>query len=497
MQQKTKQAAKAATTDTPGINCQTTESATDASPEDTGIESPVPAPENVLPPFFWRRITDKDVKAAIHGSYLETICGILSKNYRGNPPFPMILGHAILLMSVALTHQGEEPGFIVDNNGNIIPAFQITSARQSRLYINTGHGNVPNAYVMVVAPSGAGKSLGYIHLAEALGYTVMNDGSPEGIKDAAMENPHILLEIQELSDVLRGKGPLGRFRKGLTELFNAGSFNDKFSKRTGAPERSASWFYPSLYAAIQPELLKTLGRELDIEQGLFGRFLVFTLSESDMGYSFNPCNQDDEEDLNRLYLDLRAISEIEGSVDVPDPEYNTKFSEPILAEISKMMRPLVLRYGSEYLPRIALMLAIPNTPADISETPPVLTADHLARASIILYRILSMAEIALGALTNLEGHARTLEDNLQKMVQLIDRLSETNEAGLLVNQISRNSNRTGWDSKTRKDLLNELSARGWIVIIRNGQKLESIEKGCRIALNKSEIPFEILQGASR
>ena len=489
---KTRKAEKAAA-DAPGIPTANVESVTDTNQADTGIESPVPDQENApSDQFFWRRITDEDVKDAIHGSCLETICQVLSKNYRGNPPFPMILGHAILLMSATLTHKGEEPGFIVDNNGSLVPAFHITPARLSRLYINTGHGNVPNAYVMVVAPSGAGKSLGYIHLAESLGYTVMNDGSPEGLKDAAMENPHILLEIQELSDVLKGRGPLGRFRKGLTDMFNAGKFNDKFSKRTGAPERSAPWFYPSVYAAIQPELLKALGRELDIEQGLFGRFLVFTLSESDMGYSFNPCNQDDEEDLNRLYLELRAISEIEGSVDVPDPEYNTKFTEPILAGISKMMRPLVLRYGNEYLPRIALMLAIPNDPANISQTPPVLTSDHLNRASIILYRILSMAEMALGALTNLEGHARSLEENLQKMVQLIARLSETTGAGLLVNQISRNSNRTGWDSKTREDLLNELAARGWIVIGRNGQKIESVEKGCRIALNRSEIPSGIL-----
>ena len=247
-----------------------------------------------------------------------------------------------------------------------------------------------------------------------------------------------------------------------------------------------------MYAAIQPELLRALGRELDIEQGLFGRFLVFTLAESDMGYAFNPCNQDDEDDLKRLYFGLHTISEIEGAVDVPDPEYNTKFTEPILAEISSMMRPLVLRYGNEYLPRIALMLAIPNDTASISKTPPVLTADHLKRAGIILCRILSMAETALGALTNLEGHARTLEDNLHKMVQLIARLSETSKGGLLVNQISRNSNRTGWDSKTREDLLNELAARGWIVIVRNGQKIESVEKGCRIALNKPEIPSGIL-----
>lgn len=66
--------------------------------------------ENTLPeiridePYFWRKTTDEDVKAAIKGSYLETICEVLAKNYRGKVPFRMILGQAILLMGIALTH---------------------------------------------------------------------------------------------------------------------------------------------------------------------------------------------------------------------------------------------------------------------------------------------------------------------------------------------------------------------------------------------------------
>jgi len=466
----------------------------DAGPAETETGASVSSPEAPPPnPFFWREISDEDVKAAIHGCFLESICNALAKNYRGTPPFPMILGHALILMAAALTHQGEEPEFLVDSSGNPAPLFNITPARLSRLHIKTGHGNVPNAYVLVVAPSGAGKGLGCIRLAESIGYTVMTDGSPEGIKDAAIENPHIVLEIQEFSDLLKGKGSLARFKKGLTELFNAGQFNDKFSKRTGAPERSAQWFYPSVYAAIQPEMLKTLGRQLDIAQGLFGRFLVFTLDESDMKFSFNPCNPDDEVDMNRLYMGLRAISEIKGAVEVPDPDYNIKFTEPILSEISETMRPLVLRYGNEYLPRIALMLAIPNEPAAISKTPLKLTSDHLKRAGIVLHRILAMAESALGSLTNLEGHARILEENLWKMVRHVARIEEkTGTAGVLLAQISRNSNGTGWNSATREDLLKELAIRGWIVMMKNGQKIESVEKGCRIVLNRSEIPAGIL-----
>jgi len=488
-------------------------SAFDRSPDEQADlfdspESSVPQPStrstsefsgNPLPeishsePFFWRKTTDEDVKAAIKGSYLETICEALAKNYRGKEPFPLICSQAILLMGIALTHQGEEPDIEFDSNGDVVPQINITPARRSRLYINTGYGNVPNTYVMTVAPSGAGKGMGCTRLVEPLGYTVINDGSPEGIKDAVAENPHCMLEYQEFSEVLRGKGTLGRIKKPLTDMFNAGKFNDRLSKRTNAPERSAPWFYPSVYAALQPEMLNALGRELDIAQGLLGRFLIFTLTENDMAYSVNACNRDAFDDLNRLCKGLLAISEIEGEVNVPDPEYNTKFTEPILAEISKTMRPLVLRYGNEYLPRIALMLAIPKATDSLSHTPPILTAELFDRARIVLYRILTMAESALGTLTNLEGHERMQEENYRKMTRLIARISGKNDSPVSVAQISRNSNGTGWDSKTRENLLKELSARGLIVILtKNGEKLESVEKGCIIRLNEKAIPPGIL-----
>lgn len=494
MQQKTKQDAKAATTDAPGINFQTTESATDASPEDTGIESPVPAPENVLPPFFWRRITNKDVKAAIHGSYLETICDALAKDYRRNIPFPLIIGQAVILMSAALTHQGKLPGFEFDFSGDIEQRHNLPPAKLSRLYIKTGRGNVPNAYVMIVAPSGAGKGMGCIRLVEAVDYQRISDGSPEGIKDAAVENPHCIVELEEFCQILQGRGTQGRIKRFLTEMFNEGKFNDRLSKRSNAPDRSAPWFYPTVYAGIQPKMLKAIGRELDIAQGLFGRFLIFTLDEDDMNYSFNPCNPDADEDAERLQNGLLAISKLEGVVVIPDPDYNIKYIDPILAEISPTMRPLVLRYGNEYLPRIALMLAIPSDLSSLSQTPPVLTANHLDRARVILNWILAMAESALGVLTNLEGYARNQEENYYRMLERIARISKKNSnPAVAMAQISHASSGTGWDSRTREELLNELSARGWIKIFaRNGQQLESVEKGCVIGLNTKEIPPGIL-----
>ena len=475
MQQETKQAAaKATAVDAPGIETTTTE------------------PE-IIEPFFWRDTTVEDVKWAIGGSYLEVICDALAKNYRRNIPFPLIFGQAVILMAAALTHRGKLPGFEFDFNGDIEPMPNITPAKLSRLYIRTGFGNVCNAYVMIVAPSGAGKGMGCIRLVEAVDYQRISDGSPEGIKDAAVENPHCVLEFEEFSQILQGKGSQGRLKRFLTEAFNAGKFNDRLSKRSNAPDRSAPWFYPSVYAAIQPEMLKLIGREIDIGQGLFGRFLIFTLTEGDMDYAFNPCNPDAEYDVARLQNGLFVISGLEGSVEIPDPDYNINFTDPILTDISPTMRPLVLRYGNEYLPRIASMLAIPSDLSLLSKTPLVVTPDHLERAGLILSWILAMAESALGELNNFEGFARMQEENLHRMLRLLARISEKNGPAISLAQISRNSNGTGWDSKTREVLLNELSARGWVRIFgRNGQPLESVEKGGVIGLNFNAIPPGIL-----
>lgn len=475
MQQETKQAATKAT-------------AVDAP----GIETPTTEPE-IYEPFFWRHVTADNVRWAIQDSYLEIIIDTLAKNYRRNIPFPLIFSQAVVLMSAALTHQGKMPGFDYDDEGNIEPMPNLTPAKLSRLYIKTGFGSVPNAYVLNVAPSGAGKGMGCIRLAEAVDYQRITDGSPEGLKDAAVENPHCIIELEEFCEILQGRGTHGRIKKFLTEMFNKGKFCDRLSKRSKSPDRFAPWFYPTVYAAIQPEMLKVIGRELDIAQGLFGRFLIFSLSEEDMDYAFNPCNIDAEADALRLQNGLFAISQIEGEIEVPDPDYNIKFADPILAEIGPKLRPLVLRYGNEYLPRIALMLAIPSDLSGVSQTPLVLTPDHLERAEVILWWILSMAESALGELNNLEGGARVQEENLHRMVRLLARISEKSGPAVALAQISHASSGTGWNSKIREDLLNELSARGWIRIFgRNGQPLESVEKGGVIGLNFSEIPPGIL-----
>ena len=460
------------------------------NPETTGIEGPP----------FWRKVTDADVRDAISGSFLETICRTLEKNYTPYAPLPMILLQGILLMSAALTHRREDrqPSFTdeewpqADLFADEEEDFNLAPAHKSKLYIDTGLGNVPNAYVLIVAPSGAGKGLGFLQLAKGLGYTVVSNGSSlEGIKDAAMANPHLLISLQEFGSLLHRKGYKDDFKKGLTDMFNAGSFTDVLSARKSNEIRTMDWFYPSVYASIQPEVLKAGGRSLDIAQGLFSRFLIGYISEQEAEYDFNPCNSDLMSDLQTVQVGLSRIAMMSGVVASPNPHYNTDFSRPIRKIIDKRMHPVLLRYANEYLIRIALMLAISSDIRYISELPE-LTEEHLKRATVILHRVLTMAEAALGSLTDLEGRSRQQEENLQKMARLLSVLSVRND-DITITDISRCSSGTGWDAKTRTGLLNEMIQRGWIDVRHPTMDgVEKVVKGCTIKFNRGNIPSGIL-----
>ena len=449
------------------------------------------------PTPFWREVTDEDVRKAISGSFLDTICSAYAKNYTPVAPFPLILMQGIALMAVALTHRkekSENPGFeVADLFGPLEEPkddFSLFPAHQSQLYIDTGAGNVPNAYVLVVAPSGAGKGMGNLQLVRRLGYIDYSGGTLEGIKEAAVSNPHLLITLPEFSSLLDARGSMAKFKGELTNMFNAGNISDALA--TKGQKRTASWFYPSVYASIQPEMLRQLGRGLDVSQGFLGRFLIGYVHD-DVQYEYKPCNNTYEADLCAIRDGLVAISRQKGVVKVPNPDYNTDFIAPIRPVIGDSMIPVLRRYANEYLPRIALMLAIPaigeNMPelSELSE----LTSEHFERATVVMHRILTMAEEALGALTNLEGRSRFQEENLGKMLKLLIRMSKGAEP-ITVAAISKRSSGTGWDTKTREALINELQKRGYIKITCNGAEREELERGCVIEPKKENVPPGVL-----
>lgn len=443
---------------------------------------------------FWRKVTDEDVWAAIDGSFLGTICGTLSKSFKPYAPLSLILLHGIVLMGCALTRKRDE-----DNDEEkgafdyLLDDAHFAPALKSRVYINTGTGNVPNIFALLVAPSGAGKGLGYPNLLKTIGYEVVSSGSSlEGVKDVAMVNPHVLISIQEFSSILTQKGYKSDFKNGLTDFFNGGYFSDVLSSRKRCVLRSVDWFYPSVTASVQPEVLKKYGNEIDIAQGFLSRFLVGYANKKD--YDFNPCNPDCISDLQRLRIGLIRIALFKGVIEVPNPNYNTDFSRPIRELISEKMYPVLDRYANEYLPRIATMLAIPGNIHETTGQPelPKLTNDHLQRATVVLHRILAWAEQAYGALSDLEGYSRQHEENMGKMARLLSRLSDKNPK-ISITDISRNSSGSGWDAKMRDNLLNEALQRGWIDVSHPTiEGIDKVVKGCTITFNKDQLPPGVL-----
>ena len=444
--------------------------------------------------FNWRETTPKNVREAIDGSILGSLCTALSKFYTPAAPLPIVLIQAIVLTGMALTHRRSKKS---DSN-----PCNCSAAHLSDVYINTMFGNVPNIFAMIVAPSGAGKGQIPTTLFSAVQYQSFGNASLEGIKDAAMLNPHILISIQELGQYLSGRGYKGNFKAELTDMFNVGSFSDACSQSKRHGLRQAEWFFPSVYAAIQPAVLRNIGRALDISQGFFSRFLYGYMDESETSYRLNPCNHDWCNDQAMLCKRLTEISQLVGTVEVPNDNYGDAFLNTILPTLADEMIPIAKRYSYEYLPRIALMLSLPgiNNTTRI-EALPKITYEHIYRAEIVLYYILHMAERALGGLTDLDGRQRQNEDNLAKMVKIITRIEQkSNSAGVSVAEISRNSNGTGWDSKTRIHVLAEMAERGWCKVFYDGKdisnridpKTVSSLRGYKFTICREAIPFGVL-----
>lgn len=451
---------------------------------------------------FWRNVTNDDVMEAIKGSFLEVLCTSAAKNYHGQAPLPIILIQSLVLMGVALTRKNKFADYTVQ-----LPLFpedwseeqeeldriqDLLPARKSKVWIKTGLGNVPNVFGLLVAPSGAGKGIHYSQVVQTLGYSEFSGGTLEGLMDAAMDNPHILINMPEFGAMLQGKSTaVDKLKKGLTDLFSAGRFTEALSSRKNKEERGVDWFFPSVLASVQPEVLQSVGRSLDIYQGFFSRFLIGYLSENEMNYKFNPCNPDAAYDFAKISLGMKKIAKLQTPIFVNDNEYNLKFIEPMRELIDPKMRPVLERYGNEYLPRIALMLLIPADDIRLFSLLR-LTEEHFQRATVVMHRIFSMAEAALGGLTDLEGRSRHQENNLAKMARLLNRICKKKEFATLT-EISRSSSGTGWDGKTRESLLNELAQRGWADITHQGKgKCEAGKRGAFFTLNPLNIPPGIL-----
>lgn len=443
--------------------------------------------------YPWRNITHTEVLKSLDGTQLGGLISALSKNYRPAGPLPIMLLQGIMMMSLGLTHRGtpeiierHRKNYLNDHAENV--SFETPPAYKSQVVIRTGTGNVPNIYGLIVAPSSTGKGISIPGVISAAGYQEYHKASIEGLQDAAMNDPHILLSLPEFSACLGDRRQKG-FKESLTDLFNHGTFKEVLSKRKNTHIREADWFYPTVMASIQPESLNRVGRLIDLKQGLLTRFLIGYLSEEDMTYEINPCNPDIGSDSIAFQERFLKLSRLEGIIEVPDPNYNTVFMAPFKDKIASSLLPLLNRYANEYLPRLALILSLP---LELTEGFHLeITMEHLRCATTLLQYIFAMAERALGGLNDLEGYSRETEENIGKMIALIKRICHRYEKKLvMLSEISRNSSGTGWDANRRMHILNELLSRKYIKIQRHKKNIEALKDGCEIFLNENNLPPE-------
>ena len=83
--------------------------------------------------------------------------------------------------------------------------------------------------------------------------------------------------------------------------------------------------------------------------------------------------------------------------------------------------------------------------------------------------------------------------DLRKLTQKIAQLHSKGRKALTVADISHVSSGTGWDSKLRIQLLNELLQRKWIRLVNTGCSIsEVLHKGDRFGLLPKNVPAGIL-----
>ena len=495
---------------------------------------------------IWRKVTDNDIENAIKGSLVGQIYNLLQKNYDTTPPATLCLTQAITNVSMALVHKKDwyknltsslpQPNVIsktedddiitrqeakmlsaqskqtdeVDLN-ELLNGFSISSpnisdagvifqkaaspAHRSGIYIDTKMGNVPNVFSLVVAPSGFGKSLSLIsQVAKAIGYTEITDTTLAGIQEEAMKGKPIVLSFQEFGKYLNTEFAVSEFRTGLTDMFSAGSFYRTTAGNKHGKVYSCDWFYPTLLGSVQPAVIKKRATQHDIAQGFLARMLVAYIDDNGLKPHVSPINICEDKDFSRVIVSLAKLSRQEKVVSLPNDDYNIKFAKPIEGILKPALKPFLNRYASEYLPRIALMLAIPE---NYDGTPiPDITEERLKKATVIMHHYLYNVEKAFYGLNDLTGKQKQFEDDIRKMTELMNRLHKKGIKNIKLSNISHQSSGSGWDCTARMEILNEMLQREMIELSnRKTTEYDQVQRGDLICLKYDKYSVACTLGA--
>lgn len=404
----------------------------------------------------WRKVTAKDVEAAVSGTMLEAMINVLRTPT--NPPLPFEIGFAKALPIFGAFLCGEAQ----PTTGGIAAHATKRGIDRARVKIDTAGGQACNVWSLLVAPSSSGKDIGGLadELLKKHGLFLGTAGSEEGIADALAEKGNGVMMISEMANWLDKRHWQAKAAGFLTYAWNKGFFVHAMSKRSkDAPAaRAADYCYPSIAASIQPEILKTLASRADMDSGFLGRFLMIQ-HEDRAWFPFPSASLDKAAAMAELDSMAATLMAVHGRIRPPEERYQAALAKMFI-DHDAGIRPVVNRLCNEYLLRIALFLMIDGRE---DRLPSVFSQEAIERAGIVCQWLYGHAERLCGNLTE----SRETNEREAKMDRIVRLVETRGAAGTMWSDISQCRSTRSIVSKERQEMLSELVDRGRIVATKS------------------------------
>lgn len=392
----------------------------------------------------WGSVTDKQVREIIAGTALEPIVQAFECPTVPSLPLSCALVKALPIVGCALSQK---------RDAIRIPDDKLRGDQLAKVRIESGGGQVPNFWSMVVGEPSSGKDIGYIdtRITAPRGWLLGSSGSAEGLADQYVQTGNGLLRIGELEPFIDPKHWQAKATSFLVQAFNLGWFATALSERSNSKPRETDFCYPNILASVQPQIISRHGAGL-LENGFGNRFLIGSMPT--MNWEVNCAPIGDRVDAAARALNCYANKA--GTVIVPQG-YLHDFQTKMLA-LDAPYRPYWRRLKNEYGARLAVVLSVS---ADDSSENIVLRSDIWERVELLCWWFYGMAHTVFENLL-VNGKAADRE-------RLIDRLYACicQHTPITKGDISRLAGR-GTTAKEREEFLDELIERGRVELTDRG-----------------------------
>jgi hypothetical protein len=399
----------------------------------------------------WRKVSTEDVQEAIKDSILADVVDILRASC--DPPLLFEIGFAKALPFI---------GACLASPRTDAMGCALTGINRANIAIETSGGQALNMWTMIVAESAAGKDIGtaYDQACRELGLMIGTSGSEEGIADAYVENGNGILNISEFKNWLDKRHWQSRAASFLTHSFNKGHFLHVMSKRSSgdAPKRESSYCYPSIFAAVQPDILHKLADTEDLHSGFLSRFLIIR-AEAEKFFPYPRTGGDDGEDARRLIEIGWELKSVTGRI-TPPYRYQKSLVDEFNGHSAKP-KSTWARICNEYLPRLAIMISLRR-----GDMTPRVDEESLARAGVVCRWLFANAERCLRNIHEDRMTAR-FEAGCERAFNIIKSAGESGATATTLN----NRMGKGTRAKERAEILQELLSRGLVLQAKEGKTI--------------------------